>query len=74
MPSRLREPAQWSCVRSRSWRGKQLAEVDGVKTHELSEMRARVTALRVLMDAVAERLREQRSMVERLSRASGATR
>lgn len=37
-------------------------------------MRARVTALRELMDSVAERLREQRSMVERLSRATGANR
>jgi hypothetical protein len=37
-------------------------------------MRARVDALRQMMDTVAERLREQRSMVERLSRANGSRR
>jgi hypothetical protein len=45
-----------------------------VRPTELSEIRARVAALRQVMDSVAERLREQRTMVERLSRAAGARR
>jgi hypothetical protein len=45
-----------------------------MRPSELSEMRSRVTALRDVMQLLSDRLKEQREMVERLSRAAGSSR
>jgi hypothetical protein len=45
-----------------------------MRSSELSEIRSRVAALREVMQTLSDRLKEQREMVERLSRAAGSSR